>query len=84
MILCLVFFRFTDQQAYLIIIDKRSNCNSELRRCTFYGLLHTYDKEKFVESSSTISFKQMKKSTMKLFLLLIKIQMMMLLVIFMD
>jgi hypothetical protein len=57
------FFRFTDiKQAYLIIIDKRSDSNSELRRYNFYGLLDTYGKDKIVASSSTISPEQINKS----------------------
>lgn len=47
------FFRFTDKQAYLIIIDKRSNSDSELRRYNFYGLLDTYGKGQIVASSSS-------------------------------
>jgi hypothetical protein len=52
------FFRFTDKQAYLIVIDKRSNSNPELRRYNFYRLLDTYGKGKIVASS----FEQNKKS----------------------
>ena len=56
------FFRFTNEQTYLIIIDKRSDSNSELQRYNFYGLLDTYGKGKVVASSSTVSSKQAKKS----------------------
>jgi hypothetical protein len=56
------FFRFTDEQAYLIIIDKRSESNSELQRYNFYGLLDTYGKGKIVASSSTLPSKRIKKS----------------------
>ncbi|CAF4706256.1 unnamed protein product [Rotaria sp. Silwood1] len=56
------FFRFTDKQAYLIIIDKRSDSTSELRRYNFYGLLDTYGKGKIVISSSTLTSEQIKKS----------------------
>jgi hypothetical protein len=56
------FFRFTDKQAYLIIIDKRSNFNSELRRYNFYRLLDNYGKGKIVASSSTFPSEQIKKS----------------------
>jgi hypothetical protein len=56
------FFRFTNEQAYLIIIDKRSKSESELRRYNFYGLLDTYGKGKIVAFSSIYPSKQMKKS----------------------
>ncbi|CAF4036221.1 unnamed protein product [Rotaria sordida] len=56
------FFRFTEKQAYLIIIDKRIDSTSELRRYNFYGLLDTYGKGKIVISSSTLTSEQIKKS----------------------
>ncbi|CAF1067140.1 unnamed protein product [Rotaria sordida] len=56
------FFRFTEKQAYLIIIDKRIDSTSELQRYNFYGLLDTYGKGKIVISSSTLTSEQIKKS----------------------
>ncbi|CAF1091752.1 unnamed protein product [Adineta steineri] len=56
------FFRFTDKQAYLIIVDKQSDSNSELRRYNFYGLLDTYGKGKIVASCTTLSTEKIKKS----------------------
>lgn len=47
------FFRYTNKKAYLIIIDKRSNVNNELRRYNFYRLLNTYGKGRIVASSSS-------------------------------
>lgn len=47
------FFRYTDKQAYLIIIDKRStDSDRELRRYNYYGLLQTYGKGQLVASTS--------------------------------
>lgn len=56
------FFRYTDQQAYLVIIDKRSTSDSDFRRYNFYGLLDTYGKGKLVLSTFTSSEKKFKKS----------------------
>jgi len=56
------FFHFTEKEAYLIIIDKRSNFNSELRRYNFYRLLDNYGKGKIVASSSTFPSQQIKNS----------------------
>lgn len=56
------FFRFTSTQAYLIIIDKRTPCKSELQRYNFYGLLSTYSKGKLILSSSIFQSKTLKKN----------------------
>lgn len=56
------FFRWNEQQAYLIIIDKRSKSNTDQRRYNFYRLLNTYGKGRIVLSSSVLSEKEAKKS----------------------
>lgn len=56
------FFRFTEKQAYLIMIDKGSNSTSRFRRYNFYGLLDPYGKGKIVLSTSAISAEKRNKS----------------------